>query len=87
MARVTIEDCIKKISNPFELVLFAAQRAKELHQGESSELNKNNDKDSVIALREIAKDKVSLVTLKSELIKSFQKNLNLLEDLEDNTKK
>ena len=49
--------------------------------------NKNNDKDSVIALSEIAKDKVSLVTLKSELIKSFQKNLNLLVDLEDNTKK
>jgi|TARA_B100000315_G_scaffold257730_1_gene307492 DNA-directed RNA polymerase subunit omega len=87
MARVTIEDCIKKISNPFDLVLFATQRAKELQQGESSELNKNNDKDSVIALREIAKDKVSLATLKSDLIKSFQKNLNLLEDLEDNTKK
>ena len=87
MARVTIEDCIKKISNPFDLVLFATQRAKELQQGESSELNKNNDKDSVIALTEIAKDKVSLATLKSDLIKSFQKNLNLLEDLEDNTKK
>ena len=68
MARVTIEDCIKKISNPFDLVLFATQRAKELQQGESSELNKNNDKDSVIALREIAKDKVSLATLKSDLI-------------------
>ena len=87
MARVTIEDCIKKISNPFDLVLFATQRAKELQQGESSELNKNNDKDSVIALREIAKDKVSLATLKSDLIKSFQKNLNLLEDLEDDRKK
>ena len=87
MARVTVEDCLKKVSNPFDLVLFATQRAKELQQGETSELNKDNDKDTVIALREIAKDKVSLTNLKTELIKSFQKNLNLLEELEDNSKK
>ena len=87
MARVTVEDCLKKVSNPFDLVLFATQRAKELQQGETSELNKDNDKDTVIALREIAKDKVSLTVLKTELIKSFQKNLNLLEELEDNSKK
>ena len=87
MARVTIEDCIKKISNPFELVLFAAQRAKELNQGEISDLDKENDKNTVISLREIAQEKVTPNYLKLELIKSFQKNLNLLEDLEDNTKK
>lgn len=87
MARVTVEDCLKKVSNPFDLVLFATQRAKELQQGETSELNKDNDKDTVIALREIAKDKVSLTSLKTELIKSFQKNLNLLEELENNSKK
>ena len=87
MARVTVEDCLKKVSNPLDLVLFATQRAKELQQGEASELNKDNDKDTVIALREIAKDKVSLTVLKTELIKSFQKNLNLLEELEDNSKK
>tara|TARA_Y100000590_G_scaffold10320_1_gene12736 strand:+ start:1992 stop:2252 length:261 start_codon:yes stop_codon:yes gene_type:complete len=86
MARVTIEDCIKKIPNPFDLVLFASQRAKELNQGEVTDLDKENDKNTVIALREIAQDKVSTNYLKSELIKSFQKNTSLLEDLEDNKK-
>ena len=43
MARVTIEDCIKRISNPFDLVLFASQRAKELNKGEESNLDKEND--------------------------------------------
>ena len=50
MARVTIEDCIKKIPNPFDLVLFASQRAKELNQGEVTDLDKENDKNTVIAL-------------------------------------
>ena len=86
MARVTVEDCIKKVSNPFDLVLYAAQRAKELKKGEDSELDKENDKDSVIALREIAQNKVVLNDLKLELVKSFQKHLNLLDELEDNSK-
>ena len=87
MARVTVEDCIKKVSNPFDLVLYAAQRAKELKKGEDSELDKENDKDTVIALREIAQNKVVLNDLKHELVKSFQKHLNLLDELEDNSKK
>ena len=82
MARVTIEDCIKKISNPFDLVLYASQRSKELNQGESSNLDKENDKNTVIALREIAQEKIPLNYLKLELVKSFQKNTALLEDLE-----
>ena len=82
MARVTIEDCIKKISNPFDLVLYASQRAKELNQGESTDLDKDNDKNTVIALREIAQEKIPLNYLKTELIKSFQKNNSLLEELE-----
>ena len=86
MARVTVEDCIKKVSNPFDLVLYAAQRAKELKKGEDSELDKENDKDTVIALREIAQNKVVLNDLKHELVKSFQKHLNLLDELEDNSK-
>jgi len=86
MARVTIEDCIKKVPNPFDLVLYAAQRAKELKKGEDSELDKENDKDTVIALREIAQNKVVLNDLKYELVKSFQKHLNLLDELEDNSK-
>ena len=47
MARVTIEDCIKKISNPFDLVLYASQRSKELNQGEPTDLDKGNDKNTV----------------------------------------
>ena len=87
MARVTIEDCIKKITNPFDLVLYASQRSKELNQGESTDLDKENDKNTVIALREIAQDKVPLNYLKIELIKSFQKNVALLEELEEEKKK
>ena len=87
MARVTIEDCIKRVSNPFDLVLFASQRAKELKKGEDSELNKENDKNSVISLREIAQNKIILNDLKNEIIKSFQKNLNLLDEHEDDLKK
>ena len=87
MARVTIEDCIKKISNPFDLVLYASQRAKELNQGESTDLDKENDKNTVISLREIANDKIPLSYLKLELIKSFQKNTALLEELEEEKKK
>ena len=87
MARVTIEDCIKRVSNPFDLVLFASQRAKELKKGEDSELNKENDKNSVISLREIAQNKIILNDLKNEIIKSFQNNLNLLDEYEDDLKK
>jgi len=87
MARVTIEDCIKRVPNPFDLVLFASQRAKELKKGEDSELNKENDKNSVISLREIAQNKIILNDLKDEIIKSFQNNLNLLDEHEDDLKK
>ena len=86
MARVTIEDCIKKITNPFDLVLYASQRAKELNQGEQTDLDKENDKNTVIALREIAQEKVPLNYLKIELVKSFQKNNSLLEEFEEETK-
>ena len=87
MARVTIEDCIKKISNPFDLVLYASQRAKELNQGEITDLDKENDKNTVIALREIAQEKIPLSYLKLELVKSFQKNIAMIEDLESEKKK
>ena len=87
MARVTIEDCIKKISNPFDLVLYASQRAKELNQGEITDLDKENYKNTVISLREIAEEKIPLSYLKLELVKSFQKNIAMLEDLESEKKK
>ena len=83
MARVTIEDCLKKVSNPFDLVMYASQRTKELNQGEPTDLDKGNDKNTVIALREIAQEKIPLNYLKIELIKSFQKNTSLLEESEE----
>ena len=86
MARITIEDCIKKVSNPFDLVLFASERSKELNQGETTDLDKENDKNTVIALREIAQEKIPLNYLKIELVKSFQKNNSLLEEFEEETK-
>ena len=87
MARITIEDCIKKVSNPFDLVLFASERSKELNQGETTDLDKENDKNTVIALREIAQEKIPLSYLKLQLIKSFQKNTSLIDELEEDKKK
>ena len=54
MARITVEDCIDKFPSRFELVLVASQRARKLYSGETSTLEKDNDKNTVIALREIA---------------------------------
>ena len=75
MARVTIEDCIKKISNPFDLVLYASQRAKELNQGEPTDLDKENDKNTVISLREIAVEKVKTKDLEDAAIYKLRKNI------------
>ena len=73
MARVTIEDCIKKISNPFDLVLYASQRSKELNQGEPTDLDKGNDKNTVIALREIGEGKIIIEELKNNSIAKLRK--------------
>ena len=80
MARVTIEDCIKRISNPFDLVLFASQRAKELNKGEASNLDKENDKNTVIALKEIAEKKVSVDELRESAINKLRKHIE--QDIE-----
>ncbi|MBF0876061.1 DNA-directed RNA polymerase subunit omega [Gluconobacter cerevisiae] len=71
MARVTVEDCIEKVSNRFELVLLAAQRARGLSRGEEIRLDRENDKNTVVALREIAEDKVSLPVLRDGIIRSL----------------
>ena len=72
MARVTVEDCIIKEKNRFELVLLAAHRARALHNGEKSNIPKDNDKAAVVALREIADDAIHVDQLKEEIIKSNQ---------------
>ena len=73
MARVTVEDCIEKVPNRFELVLLAAQRARNISRGEAIEVDRDNDKNPVVALREIAEEKVELPSLEADLIKSLSR--------------
>ncbi|MFM7690565.1 MAG: DNA-directed RNA polymerase subunit omega [Alphaproteobacteria bacterium] len=73
MARVTVEDCIEKIPNRFELVLMAAQRARNISRGEQITIDRDNDKNPVVALREIAEEKADLPALEADLIKSLQR--------------
>lgn len=73
MARVTVEDCIVKVPNRFELVLFAAQRARNIGRGEELTLERDNDKNPVVALREIADSTIELPSLEADLVKSLQR--------------
>jgi DNA-directed RNA polymerase subunit omega len=73
MARVTVEDCVEKIPNRFELVLLAAQRARNLSRGEELTVERDNDKNPVVALREIAEETVPLEKLEMDLIKSLSR--------------
>ena len=75
MARVTVEDCIKKIPNRFDLVVAAAQRSREISNGVAIEVDRNNDKNPVVSLREIASDAVDAESLQERFIRSMQKNL------------
>ena len=72
MARITVEDCIDKFPSRFELVLIASNRARKLHSGESTTLDKDNDKNTVIALREIAEETITIDVLKNDLIEEYQ---------------
>lgn len=74
MARVTVEDCVQKVPNRFELVLLAAQRARNLSRGEELTINRDNDKNPVVALREIAEETVELPRLEQDLIKSLSRS-------------
>lgn len=74
MARVTVEDCVEVIPNRFELVLLAARRARELSGGATMTVSKDNDRNPVIALREIAEQTISLSALREGIIRSFQRN-------------
>ena len=67
MARVTVEDCVDKIPNRFELVLLAARRARNIHSGAPLTLERDNDKNPVVALREIADETIELEVLKYEM--------------------
>ena len=73
MARVTTEDCITSIPNRFQLVIYACSRARDLTSGSESEVTKNNDKNTVIALREIAEKKIDLVKTWDSIVNASQK--------------
>ena len=74
MARVTVEDCVEKVPNRFELVLLAGQRAKNIAAGEPITVSRDNDKNSVVALREIADETICIKDVDDMLIAGFQKN-------------
>jgi DNA-directed RNA polymerase subunit omega len=74
MARVTVEDCVERIPNRFELVLLAAQRARNLSRGEELTVERDNDKNPVVALREIADETIDLGRLEQDLIKSLSRS-------------
>jgi DNA-directed RNA polymerase subunit omega len=73
MARVTVEDCVQKVPNRFELVLLAAQRARNLSRGEELTIDRDDDKNPVIALREIADETIDLTRIEQDLVKSLSR--------------
>ena len=72
MARITVEDCIDKFDSRFELVLVASNRARKLHSGDEPTVEKDNDKNTVIALREIADETISADEFKQSLVEEYQ---------------
>jgi len=83
MARITVEDCIDKFPSRFELVLVASQRARKLHSGELSSIEKDNDKNTVIALREIAESTFTVDESKEKLIQEYQ-TVTILDEEDEN---
>ncbi len=79
MARVTVEDCVDKVENRFELVLLAGHRARQISQGAQITVDRDNDKNPVVALREIADETLSPDDLKEDLIHSLQKHVEVDE--------
>ena len=79
MARVTVEDCIDKVENRFDLVLLASHRARTISSGAPITIDRDNDKNPVVALREIAETTVSPADLKEELVHSLQKYVEVDE--------
>lgn len=75
MARVTVEDCVTLVENRFELVLLAAQRAREIAAGAPMTVDQDNDKNPVVSLREIAEQTISLDNLEANLIRNYQRQV------------
>src|ERR1700759_4552082 len=84
MARVTVEDCVLRVPNRFELVLLAAQRAREITSGSPLSIDRDDDKNPVVALREIADETVGLEQLKTSVVRGMQKHVEIDEPEESN---
>ena len=89
MARITVEDCIDKFPSRFELVLVSSNRARKLYSGENPTVDIDNDKNTVIALREIAEETLTTEQLKNDLIQEYQTNTfsedEEINEIEDNS--
>ena len=83
MARVTVEDCVLKVPNRFELVMVAAQRARRIGTGAALTVDRDNDKNPVVSLREIAENTVEVEQLKEDLIASHQRIFPMDDDKDD----
>lgn len=83
MARVTVEDCVVRIPNRFELVLIAAQRGRDISSGSALTVERDNDKNPVVALREIAEDQLPLDSLRTAIVTGLQKHVESDEPEED----
>ena len=80
MARVTVEDCIDKVDSPYELVLVAKERATQLNTGIEPTLDKDNDKNTVIALREIAEDNIKVKDLTESAVYKLRKHVEQVDE-------
>ena len=80
MARVTVEDCIDKVDSPYELVLVAKERATQLNSGIEPTLERDNDKNTVIALREIAEEKIKVPDLTASAVYKLRKHVEQIDD-------
>ena len=80
MARVTVEDCIDKVDSPYELVLVAKERATQLNSGVEPTLDRDNDKNTVIALREIAEEKIKVPDLTESAVYKLRKHVEQIDD-------
>lgn len=83
MARVTVEDCVDKVPNRFELVMLAAHRAREISAGDGITIDRDNDKNPVVSLREIAEETQSAGELRERMIESHQTQIEVDEPEED----
>ena len=83
MARVTVEDCVDKVDSPYELVLVAKERATQLNSGMEPTLDRDNDKNTVISLREIAEEKIKVKDLTESAVYKLRKHVEQVDDSGD----